>query len=90
MYTFSPWLLKSPGILRTYRSRVGLSVKGLLSGVGPRLGGVYAVKELWLPVLIGILRGVGGRGVGDYTSFNWPYYVLIMGIKAPTPLPPTP
>ena len=24
-------------------------------------------------VIIGTLRGVGGRGVGDYTSLNRPY-----------------
>ena len=33
--------------------------------------------------IIGTLRGVRGRGVGDYTSLNRPYYVLIMAIKAP-------
>ena len=32
--------------------------------------------------VIGMLRGVGGRGVGDYTSLNKPYLALIMGIKA--------
>ena len=37
---------------------------------------------------IGSLRGVGGRGVGDYTSLNMPYYVLSMGMKAPYPPPP--
>ena len=31
-----------------------------------------------------------GRGVGDCASFNRPYQVLIMGIKAPYPPPPTP
>ena len=40
--------------------------------------------------LIGTLRGVGGRGVGDYTSLNRPYWVLIMGIKAPYPPSPYP
>ena len=33
--------------------------------------------------IIGTLRRVGGGGRGLY-------YVLIIGIKAPTPLPPTP
>ena len=41
-------------------------------------------------LIIGTLRGVGGRGVGDYTSLNRPYQVLVMGIKAPYPPPPTP
>ena len=40
--------------------------------------------------IIGTLSGVGGEGggVGDYTSLNKPYEVLIMCIKAP--YPPTP
>ena len=39
---------------------------------------------------MGTLRGVRGRGrgVGDYTSLNRPYRVLIMGIRPPTPPPP--
>ena len=38
--------------------------------------------------VIRTLRGVGGGGVGDYTSLNRPYYcILIMGIKAPYPAP---
>ena len=41
--------------------------------------------------VIGTLRGGRGRGVGDYTSLNKPYHVLIISAKAPyppTPLPP--
>ena len=33
--------------------------------------------------IIGTPRGLRGRGVGDYTSLNGPYSVLIMDIKAP-------
>ena len=36
-------------------------------------------------LIIGTLRGVRGSGVGDYTSLNRPYWVLVMGIKAPYP-----
>ena len=36
-------------------------------------------------VVIRTLRGVRGRGVGDYTSLNRPYQVLTMGMKAPLP-----
>ena len=35
--------------------------------------------------IIGTLKGVGGRGVGDYTSLKKPYKVLIMGVKAGCP-----
>ena len=38
----------------------------------------------------GPFRGVKGRAVGDYTSLNRPYYVLIMGITAPYPPLPLP
>ena len=37
------------------------------------------------PKPIGTLRGVRGSRVGDYTSLNRPYEVLIMGIAAPYP-----
>ena len=39
---------------------------------------------------MGTLRGVRGRGVGDYTSLNRPYQVFIMCIKAPYPSSPYP
>ena len=33
------------------------------------------------PSTVGTLRGVRGRGVGDYTSLNRPYWVLFVDIK---------
>ena len=47
-------------------------------------------RKFWTmePAIIGTLRGLGGRGVGDYTSLNRPYYVLIIGIPlTPPPYP---
>ena len=38
--------------------------------------------------LTGTLRGVGGGELGDYTSLNRPYQVLIIGFKAPYPPSP--
>ena len=59
-----------------------LEVLGLSEGT-PR-------RTVFGAYVIGTLRGVGGRGVGDYTSLNRPYEVLIMGIKAPYPPSPYP
>ena len=47
-------------------------------GKNPRTGQGQALN----PKVIGTLRGVGGRGVGDYTSLNY-------GLRPPTPSPPT-
>ena len=58
---------------------LGVVGPGFLNQV-PTLKGVYSI--------IGILSGVGGRGVGDYTSLNSPYYVLIMGSYSKTPKHP--
>ena len=44
---------------------------------------MYAVEGSILNFVTGTLKGVGGGGVGDYTSLNRPYWVLIMGTKAP-------
>ena len=39
------------------------------------------------PYVIGTLRGVRGEGVGDDTSLNSAFWVLVTGSKAPHPPP---
>ena len=57
-----------------WNSGPGCSILLSASGLGSQCRSPRLRDDLVLGyVIIGTLRGVGGRGVGDYTSLNRPY-----------------